>query len=116
MFNSRKQIEAVISFEWTPSHEIPEIKPYNDAIIKLRTSDKYKSKKVVDFLGSDPQKKLELMNNYQHDLRQILLGKPFHAPQEQFIDDDAEAAHYDDQLKPLLNQVKSTNDKQFTDE
>jgi len=116
MFNSRKQIEAVISFEWTPSHEIPEIKPYNDAIIKLRTSDKYKSKTVADFLGSDPQKKLELMNNYQHDLRQILLGKTFHAPQEQFIDDDAEAAHYDDQLKPLLNQVVATNDKQFTDE
>lgn len=120
MFNSRKQIEAVISFKWTPSHEIPEIKPYNDAINTLRTSEKYKSKTVADFLGGDNEidakKTLDLMNHYQHDLKLILLGKRFHAPEEEFMDEDAEATRYDDHLKPLLNQVKATNDHQFADE
>jgi hypothetical protein len=113
MFNSRKQVEAIISFEWSPSAEIPEIKPYNDAIQMLRTSEKYKSKTVAQFLGD-----IELMNTYQRDLRHLLLEKhsEFQEPQVDFVYDDVESDNYETRLLPKIHDVKPTNVNQTTDE
>jgi hypothetical protein len=113
IFNSRKQMEVVLSYEWTPANEIPEVKSYNDAIVSLRKSSKYTAYTVADFLSN-----LELMNQYQDDLKSTLLGKPFAAPrlEEEFIDEDAEAEHYAEELEPLSKGVKATNVTDVTEE
>jgi len=113
IFNSRKQIEAKVSFEWIATTEIPEVKMYNLTINNLRREHPYKDKKVADFLSE-----LKLLTKYQTDLmnKVIKLGITDKQPPPKMEEEDAEAAHYSNDMTPLIKDSKPTDDKAVTDE
>jgi hypothetical protein len=112
-FNSRKQIEIVLEYEWTKSSEIPEMYNYNQTIKNLRYSNEYKNGNdiipVSSFLSD-----LTLLNKYQIDLRDLLLNQPQVIPKltEEFIDEDTESIHYYEKIEPLnlIGKSIDTND------
>jgi hypothetical protein len=114
-FNSRKQIEIELSYEWTKSDEIPEIKEYNQAINSLRESKDYTDKSVSNFLSD-----LDLFSAYQTDLRNLLLFKPSPVAatkvSDNFVDEDSEARHYSEDVTPLTKKGSTTNIQDTTDD
>lgn len=114
IFNSRKQIEAKVGFEWIATSEIPEVKMYNLTINNLRRELPYKDKKVDDFLFE-----LKLLTKYQTDLMnkiselRITEKQP---PKEKLVEEDKEAEHYSDEMTPLIKDAKTTDVNAVTDE
>jgi hypothetical protein len=114
IFNSRKQIEAKVSFEWIATAEIPEVKMFNLSINNLRREVSYKDKKVVDFLSD-----LKLFTKYQTDLMNKVSELRLTEKQpskEKLVEEDAEAAHYSDNMPSLIKDAKPTDVKAVTDE
>lgn len=114
IFNSRKQIEAKVGFEWIATSEIPEVKMYNLTINNLRRDLAYKDKKVEDFLSN-----LTLLTKYQTDLMNKISELRITEKQpskEKLVEEDKEAEHYSDDITPLTKSSQPTDVNAVTDE